>query len=294
MFRPGSRLRRRPSASMVVATLALFIALSGGAYAAVVIPNDSVGFNQLRPGAVAASRLANNAVITPKVANDAITYTKIAPGQIGHVRVAQNQIQWRVNGRCSGSSAVQSITATGGTTCASTLSNLYTTPGLTEPLTSPTAATLLASEALPAGPGYLLRATPYVEVKGSAGAQNVDVTCEIAAGSVTESRTATLALTTASEQETAEIPLSIVLPAQGSATEAAVACNRSYDTSTAPVVQASSDLLASPIAANVAIATPGTSTTVLSLTTPTPSTTTTSTTTTTTTVPTTTTPLSTP
>lgn len=283
MSRPGSRFNRRPSASMVVATLALFVALSGGAYAAVVIPNDSVGFNQLRPGAVAASRLANNAVITPKVANDAITYTKIAPGQIGHVRVAQNQIQWRVNGRCTGTSAVQAITATGGASCGTTLADAYSTPGLTEPLTSPTAATMLASEALPVGSGYLLEATPYVEVKGSAGAQNVSVTCEIAAGSVTESRTATLALTAAAEQETAQIPLSIVLPAQGSATEAAVACDRSYDTSTAPVVQASSGLIATPVAANEAVATPGTSTTVLSLTTPMPSTTTTSTTTTTTT-----------
>lgn len=52
-------LRKRPSAGLVVALLALFVALSGGAYAATtyVLPDGSVGRPQLKNGAVNTSKL---------------------------------------------------------------------------------------------------------------------------------------------------------------------------------------------------------------------------------------------
>jgi hypothetical protein len=284
MFKTGSRLRRRPSAAMVVACLALFVALSGGAYAAVAIPNNSVGFNQLRANAVGFSKLATNAVGTKKVANNAITYSKIAPGQIGHARVAQSQIQWRVTGKCAGAYAVQSVTDTGSVTCASTLPTDYTTAGLSEPLTSSTNATVLASESVPAGSAYQVTATPYIQVDGgTTTADNVEVTCEIAVGTSTETRSATFALGADHEQQAASIPLSVALAAPTSATEAAVVCTTAYSAAAAPTVQASAGIDALQIASVQSAVTPGTSTTAFSLTTPTPGTSTTTTTPTTTT-----------
>ena len=43
---------RRPSPAMVVALLALFIALGGASYAAIKIPDNSVGAAQLKTNAV--------------------------------------------------------------------------------------------------------------------------------------------------------------------------------------------------------------------------------------------------
>jgi hypothetical protein len=274
MFKKGSRLRRRPSAAMVVACLALFVALSGGAYAAVAIPSNSVGFAQLKSGAVG----------TRDVANNAITYSKIAKGQIGHARVAQTQIQWRVTGKCGVSSAVQSISDTGSVTCDSTLPTDYSTAGLSEPLSSPSTATVLASDSVPAGSAYQVSSTPYIQVNGGTGAaDNVAVTCEIAVGTTTETRSATFALGANHEQQAASIPLSVDVPAPSSATEAAVVCTRSYDAAAAPTVQASAGLDALQVASVQSAVTPGTSTTAFSLTTPTPGTQTTATTTTATT-----------
>lgn len=47
---------------MVVALLALFVSLSGGAYAALMLPHNSVGTLQLRNGAVTAAKLRSAAV----------------------------------------------------------------------------------------------------------------------------------------------------------------------------------------------------------------------------------------
>ncbi|HET9073489.1 MAG TPA: hypothetical protein VFN48_02835 [Solirubrobacteraceae bacterium] len=287
MFKQGSPLRRRPSASMLVATLALFVALSGGAYAAVSIPPGSVGSAQLRLGSVRYYDIAAGQVGTRILANNSVTYQKIAPGQIGHVRVAQNQIQWRINGACAGSSAVRSVTDTGNVTCGSTLPRNYATAGLSDPLSSTTAGTVLASESLPAGRAFHITSTPYLEVRGNTpnSTQDVTVTCRLAAGQAQETRSVTFALTGAAEQQIGSIPMSIDLPVgSGTApTTAVLACVRSYDGIVAPTVQASAGLDALQTQNTVTAVTPGTSTTAFTPTTPTPTTTTTTTTGTTTT-----------
>ncbi len=279
MFKPGSPLRQRPSPAMVVACLALFVALSGGAYAAIAIPSNSVGSTQLKAGAVSNSKLATNAVGTRKVADDAITYTKIAKGEIGHLRVTQSQIQWRVTGKCTAASAVESISDTGSVTCDATLPTDYSTAGLSEPLTSSSIATVLASESVPAGQSDQVTSTPYIQVDGnSTGADDVEVTCEIAVGTTTETRSATFALGTDNEQEAASIPLSVDVPSQTVAASSAVVCVRAYSAATAPTVQASAGIDALQVASVQSTTTPGTSTTTFSLTAPTPATTTTATT----------------
>jgi hypothetical protein len=54
---------RRPSPSMLVALLALFVALGGGSYAALQIPRGSVGTNQLKNGAVTSPKVRNNSLL---------------------------------------------------------------------------------------------------------------------------------------------------------------------------------------------------------------------------------------
>jgi hypothetical protein len=53
-----SRLLRRLSYANVVATLALFVALGGGAYAATQLKKNSVGTKQLKNGAVTEAKIA--------------------------------------------------------------------------------------------------------------------------------------------------------------------------------------------------------------------------------------------
>jgi hypothetical protein len=56
-FRP-----HRPSASMVVALLALFVAVGGTGYAALSLPKNSVGSKQIRKNAVIASKVKKDAI----------------------------------------------------------------------------------------------------------------------------------------------------------------------------------------------------------------------------------------
>ena len=55
-----TRLISRLSYANVTATLALFVALGGGAYAAVALPRNSVGSRQLKEGAVTPPKLATS------------------------------------------------------------------------------------------------------------------------------------------------------------------------------------------------------------------------------------------
>lgn len=60
---------RKPSASMIVAIIALVAALGGTSYAAITLPKNSVGSKQLK----------KNAVTTKKIKNHAVTAGKINP-----------------------------------------------------------------------------------------------------------------------------------------------------------------------------------------------------------------------
>ena len=105
---PSAR-RRRPSAALVVALLALFVAVGGPAEAARLIgskdvanrslktedlsrkavrtlqatPRRSVGARQLRNGAVATAKLRDRAVTPVKIAPAAVGSDQLAPGAVG-------------------------------------------------------------------------------------------------------------------------------------------------------------------------------------------------------------------
>lgn len=83
----------------VIGYLALFVALSGSAYAAVHLPRNSVGTRQLRNGAVTGKKVARNT----------LTASNINLSTLG--------FQSRVNGTCAGSSAISAIAADGSVGC---------------------------------------------------------------------------------------------------------------------------------------------------------------------------------
>ncbi len=79
--------RRLPSPSMIVAGVALFVSLGGGAYAGVAfnqvrsahIKNGEVKTVDLANAAVTSAKVRNGAVTAPKIANGAVTLAKIQP-----------------------------------------------------------------------------------------------------------------------------------------------------------------------------------------------------------------------
>jgi hypothetical protein len=73
-----SKLLSHLNHATVVAYVALFVALGGGAYAAIKLPKNSVGTKQLKNGAVKTKKLANRAVTGKKLANGAVTGAKVA------------------------------------------------------------------------------------------------------------------------------------------------------------------------------------------------------------------------
>lgn len=82
------RWAHRPSPAMVVAILALILALTGSAYAA--LGKDTVGSRQLKKKAVTTGKIADNAVNGRKVANQSLTGEDINLAALGTVPAATN------------------------------------------------------------------------------------------------------------------------------------------------------------------------------------------------------------
>jgi hypothetical protein len=75
-------IRKRLTFSNVIAVIALFVALGGGAYAAVKLPANSVGTKQLKKNAVTGKKIASNAVTSGKVKDGSLLKTDFAAGQL--------------------------------------------------------------------------------------------------------------------------------------------------------------------------------------------------------------------
>jgi hypothetical protein len=117
-------MSRIVSYANVASTLALVVALSGGAYAATKLPKNSVGSPQIKNGAVAAADLANGSVTgsklgtgtvtAPKLATGAVTGPKIAAGSVDSSKIANGSVTAAdlapglLSGLGSGSAATQS------------------------------------------------------------------------------------------------------------------------------------------------------------------------------------------
>jgi hypothetical protein len=76
-----SRLQHHLRFANVVSLMALFVALSGGAYA-LTIPRNSVGAQQLKRSAVTRSKIRNGAVTAAKVKGGSLLAKNFKPGQL--------------------------------------------------------------------------------------------------------------------------------------------------------------------------------------------------------------------
>ena len=225
-MRLKSLMQRRPSAAIVISSVALFMSLGGVGYAAISIPNNSVGTSQLR----------NNAVTESKIRNEAVTFRKIRPGAVGIVRANTGQLQVRVSGTCASGSAIGTINQVGKVTCNNTLPSQFGTTNNSATLGS--GATSITSVALPAGASYLAFANPTATVTSGAAAQHVTVSCTLTVGSNTATRAVTLDTTGTSGQTTAG---SIPLQAGGPSGTSSVSCTDSVTGGgTAPTVSVTS------------------------------------------------------
>src|SRR4051794_21449224 len=74
----SARIRARLSYANITATLALFIALGGGAYAATQLPRNSVGSAQIRTNAVSAPEIRHSAVRSDEIRDRSIALRDIS------------------------------------------------------------------------------------------------------------------------------------------------------------------------------------------------------------------------
>ena len=81
-------MRLRPSYSSVTSTLAMIVALSGGAYAAAKLPANSVGSRQIKNNAVVKAKIRSNSIDSRKVAFDALTGADIKESSLAKVPAA--------------------------------------------------------------------------------------------------------------------------------------------------------------------------------------------------------------
>jgi hypothetical protein len=77
------RLKERLTYGNVVATIALFVALGGSSYAAITLPRNSVGANQIRTGAVRSSEVKDKSLNARDLSTAARTFLKGRTGPRG-------------------------------------------------------------------------------------------------------------------------------------------------------------------------------------------------------------------
>jgi hypothetical protein len=241
-LRFSSLARRRPSASLVISFVALFVALGGVGYAATQLPAGSVGTAQLRNGSVGNWKLKSNAVGGRKIIN----------GAVGAKQVNSTQVQLRVGTPCS-TGAIKAIGLSGSVTCTPTLPNEVGTSSAAVTLT--TGSKQVATESLAAGSSYLVLAYPHAVISGGAAGQRVEVDCTLSTGSGTSTTSTTKSLAVeigpSADSQAGTIPLVLPVASSTSAQAATVSCTHGATPSTpAPSVAVDSTLNAIQTATN--------------------------------------------
>jgi hypothetical protein len=79
---------RRLTYANVIATLALFLALGGGAVWAASHKTNKVGTGKLKPNAVTAGKIKANAVTQAKIRSNAVTNAKLREGAVNLTKIA--------------------------------------------------------------------------------------------------------------------------------------------------------------------------------------------------------------
>jgi hypothetical protein len=242
-MRLHSLFRRRPSASLVVSFLALFVALGGAGYAATQLPANSVGTAQLQDASVTNHKLLNGSVGNFKLQFGSVGPRKLQNAAVGTAQINTSEVQARVTGTCA-TGSISSISATGTVTCASTPAQEYGTSSSTTTLG--TGSTPVASKPLPTGSPFLVLAFPRVQVTGASGHQ-VEVDCTLTANGASLTRSLIVDMGTNMQAET--IPLALAAPATTVAGSAAVTCDDSASTGS-PTVDVATTINALQTAGN--------------------------------------------
>jgi hypothetical protein len=85
-------LKKHLTPSTVISCIALFVALSGAAYAA-TLGKNAVKTKNIANGAVTAKKLKNASVTAAKIANGAVIGSKIANGAVGSSKLADASVR---------------------------------------------------------------------------------------------------------------------------------------------------------------------------------------------------------
>ena len=222
-MRLHSLLRRRPSASMIVASLALFVALGGAGYAATSLPANSVGTAQLKNSSVTNGKIANGVVGNWKLEWAAVGPRKIQNGAVGKNQINSNQVQARVASTCS-NGAISAINSSGSVTCVSTAPHEFGASS-SSPVTLGPNATELGNKTLPSGSPYLVFAYPDVHIANPTGQFAVQCTLSVAPSTGTPTTVTRSVSGTAPLTQT--IPLVLSAASSTSAQNATVSCTKS-------------------------------------------------------------------
>jgi hypothetical protein len=83
---------RRPSHGTVIAYIALFAALGGGAMAASNLSKNSVGTKQLKKNSVTKVKIRKKSVTSPKIKKGAVNRSKIKKDAVNGAKIADNTV----------------------------------------------------------------------------------------------------------------------------------------------------------------------------------------------------------
>jgi hypothetical protein len=86
-------VNRLPSPAMVVACVALAVALGGTSYAAIKLPRNSVGTQQLRKNAVVATKLSARSVGPQKLQSNAVTTRTVKDNQLTGAKIVESSLE---------------------------------------------------------------------------------------------------------------------------------------------------------------------------------------------------------
>ena len=86
------RLRSRLSYANVMATVAVFMVLTGIGFAVAALPRKSVGTKQLKNGAVRSKKLHKNSVNASKIRKGAVGRSELANGAVGTGKISNSAV----------------------------------------------------------------------------------------------------------------------------------------------------------------------------------------------------------
>ncbi len=85
-------MRHKLNYANVMATLAVFVALGGGAYAASQLPNSSVGTKQIKKQAVKRKSIAKNAINSSRIADGGVKTSDLAARAVDASRITAGAV----------------------------------------------------------------------------------------------------------------------------------------------------------------------------------------------------------